>query len=297
MRLRQIEHVVAITDRGSVSAASAALRRPPSTLAQSLVAIEQEFGFPLFVRSGTQLHPTAELQHLLPKWRTLLRSAQLAHASVATSRSGDAESILTIATDLATPAEIVIRLIARLRRADPGTRVRMVPLSGSASATLAEDSCDLVAIPWRHGTAAPAAPLQSLVLDTADPWAVSPPGEPLPPADPLSIADLRGHTVIAQPHSAVADLARPAGIHLLLVEHREAHLPLALAGLGVCLVGRDRASEARRHGCQVRRLDTGTPLDHVLVFAPDRLTPPAQLFIDLATEASRVAVRGAASLR
>ena len=110
----------------------------------------------------------------------------------------------------------------------------------------------------------------------------------LPAVDPVRPADLAGAAlIVGQPGTGmrrVADAVRrqaPGSRFAVEVEHREAVLPLVLAGVGIAVVSDSWRALARSAGAAVRALDCPDVLQVSLVYRPGRLSPAAAAFLDL----------------
>ena len=111
----------------------------------------------------------------------------------------------------------------------------------------------------------------------------------LPAGDPVRPADLSGCALIVGQQGTgmrrVADTVRlqaPDIRFAVEVEHREAVLPLVLAGLGIAIVPDSWQAIARSAGAVVRALDCPDVLRVSLLYRSGRLSPAATAFLELA---------------
>ena len=65
--------LICAIDTGSLTAAAEKLGYTPSGISRSVLAVEEEFGFPLLVRAKSGVTPTTDCEKLLPIIRNLLR--------------------------------------------------------------------------------------------------------------------------------------------------------------------------------------------------------------------------------
>ena len=113
----------------------------------------------------------------------------------------------------------------------------------------------------------------------------------LPPGDPVEPADLAGYPlIVGQEGTGMRRVAedvrrRAAGSRFAVeVEHREAVLPLVLAGVGVAVVSESWRELAEAAGAAVRDLACADALEVALVHRPARLSPAAIAFLTVAGE-------------
>jgi len=134
MDLRQLEHFVAIVDRGTFSAAATSLHVVQSAVSKTLRELERDLGVRLFERSAGSGRPqlTSAGDVLLPEARTLLDQArttrELVSSSAAEPRGHLDLGVMTVLGPIALPD-----LLARYRASAPGVSVRLhVRPQGSA---------------------------------------------------------------------------------------------------------------------------------------------------------------------
>lgn len=296
MRLRQLEDVVAVADRGAVNAAASALGVPASTTAQSVRTLERELGLTLFVRAGNQLFTTAACRRLVPRFRAVLRAAASARASVGPSNPSGTTR-LTIGLERPAPGGRLMRLVAAFLDGQPDVVVRVVPLDSPAESALAETSCDVIVAQRVESSVTPHAGI--VLLERVELWAAAPPGTALPdPPDraPLPLERIEGPVIVA-PDGPLSGFFAHRGSRRSIVEPTEAHLALTLAGQGVSFVDAELAAVARAAGSVTRPVQLRPSLRHVVVFEPSELTPVARAFIDLAASTSAATVGSVSSER
>jgi DNA-binding transcriptional LysR family regulator len=283
--LRQVEYFLAVVDHGGVTRAATAICIAQPSLSQAIRGLERELGTELFHRTGRGLVRTAAGEALIAPARQILRDATAARAAVADVarlRAGRLEiaAHAALAVDPLTPA------LATLRRRFPGVAVRLLePRDDEEMARLVrEGSCEL-ALTYLP---IPDLGLPVRELGSQEVWGVLPPGTPVPDG-PVPLRGLGDVPVIGiQGHSALratvlAALGR-AGVRMrraTVTRHREAVVPMVLAGAGAAFLTRWYADEAARAGAVVRALEPPVVCPFGLVHRPGPLSPAAGALLRL----------------
>jgi DNA-binding transcriptional LysR family regulator len=176
--------------------------------------------------------------------------------------------------------------LVTLRRRFPGVSVRLLePRDDEEMARLVrEGSCEL-ALTYLP---IPDLGLPVRELGWQEVWAVLPPGTPAPDG-PLPLRMLHDTPVIGiQGHSAlratVLAALGEAGVRMrraTVTRHREAIVPMVLAGAGAAFLTRWYADEAARGGAVVRALDPSVVCRFALVHRPGTLSPAARALVEL----------------
>ncbi len=261
MELRQVEYVVAVVDEGGFTRAAAAIPISQPALSQGIRSLEDELGVELFARIGRSVRLTTAGSAFLEPARQLLRdtrSAREAVAAVAGIRAGRLEIVCppTLAV------EPTVDLVGRFRREHPGVTVRIrEPEDRSALAELvasgeAELGVAELPVGGRGLVADPLLDQEILV--------VCPPELPLPGGGRRRVGlDLVGSLplVATPPATSTRELVERALAEAGIVptiavetEHREAIVPLVLAGAGISLLPEPMARRAAEQGAIVARL-------------------------------------------
>jgi len=289
VEIRQLQYFLAVVDTGSVHRAAAQLYVAQPSVSQSLRRLERELGRELFQRAGRRLVLNATGQALVEPARELVRSLDVARATVE-AVGGLRSGRLLIASMPSQAVSPLSGLISQFLDRYPGVEV------GVVTANRPNDVCDalrggaaelgLVAVPneplREPGFRVEPVEIQSYLVVARGP-------DDLPGGDrPLHYKDLRGlRLVVGQSGTGmrrVADaiLAATDCRIAVQIEHREALLPLVLAGAGVAVVAEAWRSLARSAGLFVRDLTTDEVLHVSLVLPPSRLSPAAGAFRDIA---------------
>lgn len=285
MDLRQLEHVVAVADHGGFTKGAAALHTSQPSLSHGVRSLEREMGVELFHRLGRTVQPTPAGEQVIDAARRVLRDlADL--AAVAASVSGLHTGRLELVALPTLAVDPLAAFIGRFRTAHPGITVR---LSEPEDAATVDDQV-------RAGRAelgftditTGGAGLTRVALFRQDVLAVCPPGSQLAGGD-LSARDLAAMPLIATPEGTSTrrlldrTIARSGIVPNIVVEihHREAIVPLVLAGAGAALLPAPLAADAAARGAVVRALRPAVSRRIGVVHRPGRLSPAAVAFLHL----------------
>jgi DNA-binding transcriptional LysR family regulator len=294
MDFREIGYVVAVADAGGFTAASRDLFVSQPALSQSVRKVEHELGADLFVRAGREVRLTAAGEAFVERARPLLRAvAGLRGAvdAVAGLRAGHLDLVCLPTLSV----EPMVDLVGAFRVAHPGVTVRLAE---------PEDVADIEAR-IRTGrsevaiTEAPRSVADDLVvhvLAEQEIAVVLPPGmRGRRRGRRVAVADLADVPLIATPvgtstRRLVDDAFAAAGATpRIAVEtgHREAVVPLVLAGAGATFVAPAARRAAAAAGAATAALDPPLVRTVALLHRPPPLSPAAQAFVDLALALAR----------
>jgi DNA-binding transcriptional LysR family regulator len=286
---RQLRYFLAVVDAGSVRAAAAQLFVAQPSVSQAVRGLERDLGSLLFHRTGRRLVLTAAGRALVEPARAVMRGFDLARATVA-AVDGLAGGELVIASMPSQAVSPLTDLVAAFTAAYPRVQVSVrgagTPAVVHRMLTTGEAEIGVVAA---APTAAALRDLDSVPLGSQRFVLLARDTAMLPPGDPVRPADLAGAALIVGGEGTgmrrVADAVRrqAAGSRFAVeVEHREAVLPLVLAGAGIAVVSDAWRSLAERAGVVVRSLDRPDVLEVSLVHRPGRSSPAAAAFVHLA---------------
>lgn len=297
MDLRQASYVVAVADEGSFTAAAASIPVSQPALSQAVATLERELGTALFERLGRRVRLTVAGEAFLEPARRMLRDAEVARRAVAEVAGLTAGRLDVVALPTLV-VEPLVDLVGRFRRAFPQVEVRIVePEDADAVAgRVRSGACELglgdLDVDER-GLASDRLGEQRLM-------AVLPPGSDPPEGRALAVARLARHPLIATPRGTstrrllAAALRRdPEGdldsqVHLgVVTEHREAIVPLVIAGAGAAVLPEPLARQAEELGAVVAPLTPALRRPVVLLHRTGALSPAARAFRDLALDGAR----------
>ncbi|MEV1239955.1 LysR family transcriptional regulator [Nonomuraea sp. NPDC050022] len=289
MDLHQIKYFLAVVDHNGINAAATVLDVAQPTISQAIQGLERELGVPLFHRIGRGMVLTSAGHSLVGPARRVLRDVVAAEGSLVDA-AGRPRGRLDIFAMPALSADAVARLVGAFRREFPKVSIRIGDLRDEAMATslIREGHCEIVVC---HLPAIGHAGLEVRELGLQEYWLVLPPGSAPRPDGPLPLSQLpdlpqvtvpRGSSlavgVIEQAVAAAGRAISPS----IVVEHREARLPLVLAGVGATFLERSMAEAAAARGAVVRSLEPRISRAYGLVYDPAALSPAGRAFVDLA---------------
>ncbi|WP_380171537.1 LysR family transcriptional regulator [Kineococcus sp. DHX-1] len=278
MTRRQLQQFLAVLEHGSLARAAAAIGTAPASLAQSLTALEREVGAALVHRLPHGTVPTGAGTAFAPHARATLRA--LSADVVADPAGGDRlRGDLDLVADPVLAVDPGAGLLGRFRTAHPDVRVRFdVPDDAEEVQRHLADGRAEVALTYLPLEPAPHGrhprPAEVLSLGWQELHLVLPPGtQDLP--DPLALERLGPRDVVDVPGSRWRDVVRarldggtPGGAGwrvAVRTVHREAVVPLVLAGAGVAFTAGAACRWAEQQGAVVRRLDPPLRLEVGLV--------------------------------
>ncbi|WP_024793650.1 LysR family transcriptional regulator [Tomitella biformata] len=285
MDFRQARYFLAVVENEGINGAADALSVAQPTVSQALRSLERELGVQLFFRIGRGMVLSAAGRSLIGPSRQLLRDVTAVEDMLAAD-DGEVAGRLDIAAFPGLGTGEFLDLVARYRGAYPKVSVRISDLRGeSSSAGVIRDGHSefvLAHLPVEGGDG-----LDVIELGSQEYWLVYPPGTELPEGT-VRLAELPDIPMVFVPRGGSLGDAIEAGIRdsgarppiAVLTEHREARLPLVLAGVGGSLVERSVA-ELAKDRVVVRRCEPSFTRAFGLVFNAGALSPVGQAFVDL----------------
>jgi DNA-binding transcriptional LysR family regulator len=284
MELRQVEYFLAVVEHEGINGAAASLGVAQPTISQALRGLERELGVQLFHRIGRGMVLSAAGRSMVGPSRQILRDVTAVEDLLATSDGALADR-LDIMAFPALAIGPLVGLVTEFRRTHPNVMVRLGELKDEAQAgSLIEDGhCEFVVAHLPLDDAR----LDVVELGEQEYWLVYPPGTDLPegPVPLAALPDIpmvfvpRGHSVANEIEESIRHAgARPT--LAALSDHREARLPLVLAGIGGTLLERSIA-EAAQDRAVVRRAEPTIARTFGIAFDPDMLSPVGHAFVEL----------------
>ena len=297
MELRQLEYAVAVIDHGGFTRAAARLYVSQPSLSQGVANLEAELGTPLFHRLGRTVVLTAAGQAFAEPARQVLRDARTIREVVEAVAGLQAGSLDLVALPTLS-VEPAARLVAAFCRAFADIAVRLVePEDVEALLGLVRDGrCELGLAELPVTTE-----LVARDLGTQEMLAVCPPGTRLGRRKRLPVATLATMSLVATPPGTstrrlIEEALASASVepHIVVeTGHREAILPLVLAGAGATILPAPLAAEAARQGATVTSLDPPLRRRIGLVHRRGPLSPAATAFMTLALQGSATPIPAA----
>ncbi|MFD6880724.1 LysR family transcriptional regulator [Rhodococcus sp. NPDC060084] len=286
MEFRQVEYFLAVVENDGINGAAAALGVAQPTVSQALRSLERELGVNLFHRIGRGMVLTAAGKSLIGPSRQILRDVN-AVEELLSDATDDVTGSLDLMVFPALATGPIVDLVARFRRAHPRSTVRFGDLRSEelAAGVIRDGHCEFVMahLPLEDGVG-----LEVIELGEQEYWLAYPPGTDLPPGA-VALAALPDIPMVFVPRGGGAmsdeiDYAmRRAGVRrpiAVLTAHREARLPMVLAGLGGSFVERSLA-ESAQDVAVVRACEPTFTRPFGLAFAPESLSKAGRAFVDL----------------
>ncbi|MFF0815626.1 LysR family transcriptional regulator [Rhodococcus sp. NPDC003318] len=284
MDFRQIEYFLAVVEQDGINGAAAALGVAQPTVSQSLRGLERELGVQLFHRIGRGMVLSAAGRSLVGPSRQVLRDVTAARDMLAGGAGGDLAGRLDVMAFPALATGTIIDLIARFRTTYPKVTVQLADLRDeAASASLIRDGhCEFVVAHLPIDGEG----LEVIELGAQEFWLVYPPGTELAEG-PVRLAELPDIPMVFVPRGGslgdtIEEAIHDAGAHpspAVIIEHREARLPLVLSGVGGSLMERSVA-ESVRDRAVVRRCEPSFTRAFGLAYDPATLSPVGRAFVE-----------------
>lgn len=296
MDLRQASYVVAVVDHRTFTAAAASIPVSQPALSQAIATLERELGAELFHRLGRQVRLTAAGAAFVEPARQMLRDAAVARAAVA-DVAGLASGHLDVVALSTLVVEPLVDLVGRFRQAHPGILVRISEpddaaavagnvRSGAAELGFGDTPVDDPAVTSDH-------------LGRQALLAVFPPGTDIDGAHGVTPSRLAAFPLITTPMGTSSRRLLAAALREddsghdpvigVVTEHREAIVPLVMAGAGAAILPEPLARAAATLGAVVAPLRPGLERPVVLVRRVGTLSPAAAAFRELALEGTDAA--------
>ena len=289
MDLRQLEYLIAVDDHGSFTNAARSMHVSQPSLSHGIRSLETELGVELFSRLGRAVAATAAGREVINAARHVLRDVAdltVVAATVSSLTTGtlDVVALPTLAVDP------LAALIGRFRSDHPGVVVRVHEPedAGDVERAVRSGIAELGLTDITTGGSG----LKRIELFRQEIVVVQPP-DSLPDTSPMTPESLSRLPLIVTPMGTSTRrlldrmLARDGLEPNVAVEinHREAIVPLVLAGAGSALLPERLAREAAARGAVVRSLRPTLSRRIGLLHRTARLSPAAQAMIALAVAA------------
>ncbi|MFF0450635.1 LysR family transcriptional regulator [Streptomyces sp. NPDC004609] len=288
MDRRHLAYFIAVVEAGSISEAARRMHLSQPSVSQAVKELERELRTPLIER-GRTLTLTPAGRALVGPARRTLRAFDGVRAAVE-----QVDRLTTGVLDLAVGpllrVDPAVPLITRFSERYPGVRLRVHDAAPDEDGldSLRRGEAELLL----HSHAAAYPKYRSMRLPLTESFAVFPPDTGPLPDGPLRLAELVGRRVLmglAQQTELrawfAAELAArelPPLTVVVETAHRDAIVPLILAGVGAAVLPEPEARAAERLGAIVKPLDFTVPRTCYLLHRGDPLSPAAQAFFDLA---------------
>ncbi|NQZ02329.1 MAG: LysR family transcriptional regulator [Bdellovibrionales bacterium] len=148
MTLDQLKILIAVSDEGSLGAASRVLNRTQPTLSVGLKNLEDELGVLLFDRSGYRMKLTPAGEQILLSAKRTLAEADEIEKQAAGYKSGR-ESEISIGLDYLCPLPVLLSVLRRFSDNCKGTRLNLkFGVLGETEAWLRSGEIDIAVTPF-----------------------------------------------------------------------------------------------------------------------------------------------------
>lgn len=152
MDTEKYKTLICAIDTGSLTAAAEKLGYTPSGISRSVLAVEEEFGFPLLVRAKSGVTPTTDCEKLLPIIRNLLRIEEQLKQTADRICSLETGSV-TVGTAYPIYDQILSRQIVAFRKQHPNINIKLIEgTSSELSHKLSLHELDFCIISQRANT-------------------------------------------------------------------------------------------------------------------------------------------------
>jgi DNA-binding transcriptional LysR family regulator len=286
MDLRQLEYLVAIDDHGTFTRAAEKMHVSQPSLSHAIRHLEQDLGVALFHRLGRSVAATAAGRQVIEAARQVLRDmadVRAAAAAVTLLISGTLHmtALPTLAVDP------LAALIGRFRRDHQGVtiRIRETETTAEVEASVRSGEAELGMTDITIGGSG----LVRIPLARQEILLVSPPDTRID-AESMTPRALSTIPLIVTPTGTstrrlLDQVVARSGLEpniAVEIGHREAIVPLVLAGAGSSLLPSALAAEAAARGAVVHELRPMMSRRIGILHRPGRLSPAARAMLELA---------------
>ncbi len=193
MRIRQLEAFRATVISGTISAAAQSMRATQPTVSRLLIQLEEELSIDLFRREKGRLHLTNEGMQFYQRVDDVF-TAFTSLSSVAEELRTNAFSEVRILSTPAIAMTIVPELVARLAKAHPKIKIKLLTLDNNSYFEAECETQQDIIIGPRAGYEAK---FEQISLAHVDFVCVLPSGHALAAKDHVTVADLDGEALIS----------------------------------------------------------------------------------------------------
>jgi DNA-binding transcriptional LysR family regulator len=286
MELRELRVLVAVADYGSVSRAAKELHQSPSSVSQTLAALEAELDVRLFTRVARGMVPTDVGKAVLEPARRVLREAETTRTAAA-SIEGLLAGTITVMFPRSTVLWVA-DLVSAFHADHPRVSFRLHPdLDTSIPELLRRGECDIGIM----RTEQVPDDLATAPVGSFTPMVVVPEGHALARRPSLRLDDLDGVDMVAPSTRLGHDfevMCKRANVTPNVVaetDHPEIALALIRAGLGVSILPAECAAIALGRGVVIVPFAPAVSVTLAIVSRHDEpLAPAAEAFRALAVD-------------
>lgn len=287
--LRQIRYFLSISAHGGFTPAAAALFVAQPALSRQMALLEEELGFPLFVREARGVSLTPAGSQFLERVAHLEQSLQSAIEDSRQISRGEA-GVLRLLHSSSLPIERLLPCIRQFHAEAPSARIDIDRLSSEQQlAEIADGKADIgfIRLPVLRRTD----DLTLLPLATERLVAALPAGHALVSAGRLTLDGLAGERFVSAVHRERGGLARCVTELCLkrgfvprlapAISRKTSMLALVAAGFGIAIVP-EGMRDLGRSGVVFRPLDDADAVAASAMALPASSAPLARRFADIA---------------
>ena len=289
MDVRQLRYFLAVVDNGGFNRAAEHLLIAQPSLSQTIKALEQDLGVPLFHRAGRKAVLSEAGRELVGPARLVVRDLDAARAAV-DDLKGVRSGRLDISAMPSPGVEPLTSMIAAFSRSYP-----TVTINVEAAFTLDDVVESVRSGSSEIGVLGSERPVRAAGVDVTQlerqplVLIMSPESDDLGRQGVVRRAELAGERVIVSQRGSlmrrVVDDILASGVPVEIVvevAHRTSILPLVLAGVGHAILPSSWATLAEHSGLRVARIEPEAALHVAVVSRQTDLTPSARAFLDVA---------------
>ncbi len=268
-----------VIDSGSLTKAAAAYGYTTSGISHMMSSMEEEFGFPLLIRSRTGVKPTVNAEKIIPILRSQLswdEQLQQTISEINGMNSGD----ITIAAYSSIASQWLPRVISRFHRDYPAIRIHLLEgVWQEVADYLAEHRADMGFYSYQNSIKYHWVPLKKDRMVV-----LVPPDHPLAEKKSVGLAQLEQEQIIMPAYGMDIDVqnlfkGKSLKYQFTTMENYSA-FGLVEQGLGI-MVTNELSTKVREIRARCIPLDPEASISLGVAFPPDaRLTPAAAKFIE-----------------
>ncbi|HKU10773.1 LysR family transcriptional regulator [Sinomonas sp.] len=291
MDVRQLRYFLAVVDHGGFNRAAEHLLIAQPSLSQTIKALEQDLGLPLFHRAGRKAVLSEAGRELVGPARLVVRDLDAARAAV-DELKGVRSGRLDISAMPSPAVEPLTSMIAAFSRSHPAVTINVEAAftPDDVIESVRSGSCEIGVLGSERLVRAAGVDVmqlerQPLVLIT------NPQTAALGDGGSVRRSALAGQRVIVSQRGSlmrrVVDDILASGVAVEIaveVAHRTSILPLVLAGVGHAILPSSWTALAEHSGLRVARIEPEAALHVAVVSRPEDLTPSARAFLEVASD-------------
>jgi DNA-binding transcriptional LysR family regulator len=287
--VRQLRYFLAVVDHGGFSRAAEHLLIAQPSLSQTIKALEQDLGVPLFHRAGRKSVLSEAGRELVGPARLVVRDLDAARAAV-DELKGVRSGRLDISAMPSPGVEPLTSMIAAFSQSHPAVTINVEAAftADDVVESIRSGSSEIGVLGSEQPVRAVGVEVMQLERQPLVLIMTSEAGD-LGEDGIVRRSDLAGQRVIVSQRGSfmrrIVDDILAEGVPLEIaveVAHRTSILPLVLAGVGHAILPSSWSPLARHSGLRVARIEPAAVLHVAVVSRESDLTPSARAFLGVA---------------